>query len=81
MYIQTIGLSVIKRRIFPYEKISELVLFVCAGVGCWNVNRESKGMRLRNEAYFECSVCEHCPNVFTYVFISHYKIGLTVSTL
>lgn len=50
MYIQTIRLSVIKRRIFPYEKISKLVLFLCAGVGCWNVNRESKGMRLRNEA-------------------------------
>lgn len=63
------------------KKFLILILFLCAMVGCWSVNRESKGMRLRNEAYFECSVWEHCPNVFTYVFISHYKIGITVSTL
>lgn len=32
MYVQTIGLSVIKRRIFPYEKISNYnPFFVCGG--------------------------------------------------
>lgn len=69
MHIQTIGLSVIRRNNLPILKFSpNFNTFFLYGSEMLGLNRESRGMRLRNEGNFECVLYVNCASAFYICF-------------